>query len=386
MTYNADLSFNYLSPTKIVFEIGAINEIPMQVAELGTKAVLVTDQGLVETGLVDKVKKVIGSRLAGVFADVPQDSGMEVVDAGAEYAMSTGADVVVSLGGGSVMDTAKGICILMKQGGSLADFEGFQMLTELQTPHISVPTTAGTGSEVSVGMVILNRQIGQKIIIAENNNIPRVAILDPSLTASLPPGLTASTGMDAMTHAIESFVATMKNPVSDALALWAIKTIARYLPIAVKNGSDLVARGQMQIAAMVSGWAFSNGYLGAVHAMSHSLGAIKGIPHGTANALLLPHVMRFNLETIPELTADIAEAMGLDVRGVPTREAGEAAIAKIENMLDEIGLPRKLSAFNVTGDDIAKCSELAMSDGSIVCNPRMVMEPEELAEIYVRAS
>jgi len=385
MTYDADLSFNYFGPTKVVFEIGAINEIPIQIAELGSNAVLVTDQGLLETGLVDKVKKVMGSKLAGVFADVPQDSGMEVVDAGTEYAKSVGADVIVSLGGGSVIDTAKGMSILMKQGGSLADFEGFQMLTEPQVPHISVPTTAGTGSEVSMGAVILNREAGQKIILGEDHIIPRVAILDPSLTKSLPPGLTASTGMDALTHAIESFVATMKNPVSDALALWAMKTIARYLPVAVTNGSDLEARGQMQVAAMVAGWAFSNGYLGAVHAMSHSLGAIKRVPHGIANALLLPHVMKFNLEEIPELTAEIGHAMGFSHPGMSAVEAGEAAIAGIEKLLVTVGLPRKLSEFGVTDSDIDKCSELAMSDGSIVCNPRMVMEPEEIAAIFQQA-
>jgi len=385
MTYDADLSFNYLGPTKIVFEVGAITEIPIGVDELGTRAVLVTDRGLIETGLVDRVKKVMGSKLAGVFSDVPQDSGMEVVDAGAAYAASAGADVVVSLGGGSVIDTAKGMSILLKSGGKLTDYEGFQMLTEPQIPHIAVPTTAGTGSEVTLGAVIMNHEAGQKIILGENHIIPRIAVLDPSLTEKLPPGLTASTGMDALTHAIESYVATMKNPVSDALALWAMKTIARYLPVAVRTGSDLVARGQMQVAATLAGWAFSNGYLGAVHAMSHALGAVKHIPHGTANALLLPHVMRFNLEEIPELMGEIGQAMGFAESGMPDREAGEAAIAGIENMLVEMGLPRRLSEFGVSDADISRCAELAMSDGSIVCNPRVIMEAEEVVAIYEQA-
>lgn len=385
MTYDADLSFAYFSPTRVVFEVGAIREIPIQISELGTKAVLVTDAGLIETGLVEKVKKTIGSKLAGVFSDVPQDSGMEVVEAGTEYANSIGADVVVSLGGGSVIDTAKGMCILMKEGGRLPDYEGFQMLTEPQTPHIAVPTTAGTGSEVTMGAVILNREAGQKIIIGENHIIPRAAILDPTLTVGLPPQLTASTGMDALTHAIESFVATMRNPISDALALHAIKLIVRYLPIAVKNGSDLLARGQMQVAALIAGWAFSNGYLGAVHAMSHSLGAVKHIPHGIANALLLPHVMQFNLQEIPELTVEIGTAMGIETRGMSTREAGEATIAAVESLLTEIGLPRKLSELDVSEEDFSACAELAMSDGSIVCNPRMIMEAEEVVELYKQA-
>ena len=236
-----------------------------------------------------------------------------------------------------------------------------------------------------MGAVILNREAGQKIILGENHIIPRVAILDPTLTQNLPPGLTASTGMDALTHAIEAFVATMKNPVSDALALWAMKTISRYLPEVVKNGSDLLARGQMQVAATLAGWAFSNGYLGAVHAMSHSLGAVKGIPHGAANALLLPHVMRFNLEEIPVLTAEIAIAMGFGNPGMTPVEAGEAAISGIENLLVEVGLSRHLRDFDVTTSDIETCAELAMSDGSIVCNPRMVMGPEEIVDIYQQA-
>lgn len=382
MPYDADLSFSYIGSTKVVFEIGALSELPLQVSEFGSRAVLVTDQGILDAGLVEQAEKVLGKKLAGIFSDVPQDSGMEVVGAGTDYAKSVGADVIVSLGGGSVMDTAKGMSILMKQGGNLADFQGFQMLTEPQIPHIAVPTTSGTGSEVSMGAVILNREAGQKIIIGENHIIPRVALLDPELTVKLPSHLTASTGMDALTHAIESYVATMKNPLSDAAGLHAMKLISMYLPRAVEDGSDLVARGQMQVAALLAGWAFSNGYLGCVHAMSHSLGAIKGIPHGIANGLLLPHGMRFNLEEVPELMADIAKAMGVNTQGMSLIDAGKAGIEKIETMLKEAGLPMKLGEFDLSDEELERSAELAMSDGSIVCNPRMVMESEEVLEIF----
>jgi len=382
MKYDADLSFNYFSPTKVVFGEGAVAELPMEVKALGEKAFLVTDRGLIETGLVEKVKGRLGELLAGVYADVPQDSGMEIVDQGAEHALAADADVIVSLGGGSVIDTAKGMCIVMKEGGSLKDFQGMQMLTQWQTPHIVVPTTAGTGSEVTSGAVVLDEDQGQKIIIFEYYNTPKVAILDPRMTESLPANLTASTGMDAMTHAVESYVAQARNPISDAAALHAIKLIVRYLPLAVENATDLVARGQMQIAALLAGWAFSNAMVGLVHAMAHSLGALCRIPHGLANGILLPHVMRYNLDEIPELTADIADAMGLAGNSTDVFSRAAAAADKMEAFAKSVGLDQHLQDFGVTEEKLRECAELSMSDGSIIYNPKMVMEAETVLDIY----
>ncbi len=315
MSYDADFNFNYFAPTRVVFGAGSVSELPIEVSKLGHKAILVTDEGLVAAGMVDPVKDILGKALVGIYAEIPQDSGMEVVDRAAAYAVSLGADVVVSLGGGSVMDTAKGMCILMKEGGSLRDFQGMQMLTRPQTPHITIPTTAGTGSEVTSAAVVLDREQGQKILIYDYFITPQVAILDPRMTEKLPPGLTASTGMDAMTHAVECYLSLQRNPISDAAALHAVRLITRFLPAAVNDGTDLAARGQMQGAALLAGWAFSNALLGLTHALAHSLGAVTGLPHGLANGILLPHVMRYNLEEVPDLLADIAEAMGVAVRG-----------------------------------------------------------------------
>jgi alcohol dehydrogenase len=385
MSYDVDLNFNYFAPTKVIFEVGSISEIPHEVANFGKRAVLVTDPGIIAAGLADRVKEKMGAALAGVFSDVPQDTGMEVIDAGAAYAKSVGADVVVSVGGGSVIDTGKGMCIVMTEGGSMRDFQGMQMLTRPQTPHIVIPTTAGTGSEVTSGAVILDREQGQKIILFEYHNTPRVAILDPKMTEGLPPDLTASTGMDALTHAVESYVSTARNHISDAVALHAVRLVARSLPRAVKDGSDLVARGEMQVAALLGGWAFSNALLGLVHAMAHSLGAIRGIPHGLANGLCLPHAMRYNLEEVPDLLSDIAQALGVDIRGMDSKEAGEAGIVKIEVLRDEVGLPKTLKEVGVTQEDIEKASEMAMSDGSIVYNPRMVMDASEVLAVLKEA-
>jgi len=382
MHYDADLNFNYFAPTKVIFGQGSIAELPMEVNALGQKAFLVTDAGLIETGLVDQVKKQLGDLLAGVYADVPQDSGMEIVDRGAQQALSAGAEVVVSLGGGSVIDTAKGMCIVMKEGGSLRDFEGMQMLTRPQIPHVAIPTTSGTGSEVTSGAVVLDKKQGQKIIIFEYFNTPRTAILDPCMTANLPADLTAATGMDAMTHAVESYVAQARNPISDAAALHAIKLIVKYLPPAVANGADLVARGQMQIAALLAGWAFSNAMVGLVHAMAHSLGAVCRIPHGLANGILLPHVMRYNLDDLPDRFADIAETLGVVAGDMDIAGRAMAAADKMQAFARSLGLNQRLKDLNVTEEQLRACAELSLGDGSIIYNPRLVMDAEDVLSVY----
>lgn len=385
MTYDADLNFNYLAPTKVLFGKGSLSDLPYEVKRLGHKAVLVTDPGVVATGMVDQVKDIMGSTLAGIYEDIPQDSGMEVVDRGASLALSSGADVIVSLGGGSVIDTAKGMCIIMTEGGSLRDFQGMQILTRPQTPHIVIPTTAGTGSEVTCAAVVMDRQQGQKILIYEYFNTPRVAILDPKMTEGLPPDLTASTGMDAMTHAVESYCSQQRNPISDGAALHAIRLITRYLPLAVRDGFDLMARGQMQLAALMAGWAFSNALLGLTHAMAHSLGAVCGLPHGLANGILLPHVMRYNLEEIPELLGDIAEAMGVVTQGMTKQEGGEAAVSEMEHFLKRLGHPLSLKDVRIEEGSLRPCAELAMSDGSIIYNPKMIPDPDEVFQVYLKA-
>ena len=209
-----------------------------------------------------------------------------------------------------------------------------------------------------------------------------MAILDPYMTENLPPHLTASTGMDAMTHAVESYVAQAHNPISDSAALHAIKLIVKYLPVAVENGDDLVARGQMQIAALLAGWAFSNAMVGLVHAMAHSLGAVCRVPHGLANGILLPHVMRYNLDEVPDLTADIAAAMGVAINGMETLSAANAAVDKMQAFAQSVGLNQRLKDLDVTEEKLKECAELSMSDGSIIYNPKLVMDAEEVLSVY----
>jgi aldehyde dehydrogenase (NAD+) len=384
MAYDSDLSFNYFGPTKVIFGVGSMSELPIEVSAFGRKAVLVTDEGLMATGLVERVQEKLGDLLVHTYVDVPPDSGMEVVDQGAREALSAGADVIVSLGGGSVIDTAKGMSIVMNEGGSIRDFQGLQMLTRPQIPHIAIPTTAGTGSEVTSAAVIFDQEQGQKILVFEYFITPRVAILDPKITASLPPQLTAATGMDAMTHAVESYVSLQRNPISDAAALHAIRLVVNYLPLAVGNGPDLSARGQMQVAALLAGWAFSNAMVGLAHAMAHSLGAVCRIPHGLANALILPQVMRYNLTEVPELMMDIAAAMGISIEKLDPSEAGTAAADEMEALNKRIGLTARLKDLGVSQEVLKQCSELSLSDGSIVYNPKMVMDADDILAIYMK--
>ncbi len=383
MAYDSDLSFNYFGPTKIVFGANAARDVDIEMGTLGgTRAVVVTDQGIIKAGLVDGITACLGGRCAGVFSDVPQDTGVEVVNAGAEFARKNGADIVVSVGGGSVIDTAKGMCILLTEGGTLRDFNGVQLLSRPQTPHMVIPTTAGTGSEVTNAAVIMDKEMGQKRLLVENFNVPRMAILDPKMTEKLPPLLTASTGMDAMTHAVEAVHSIPHEPLTDGLALHAIRLLYKYLPVCVENGSDLHARGQVQIAATMAGWAFGNAMVGIVHAMAHSIGAVAHVPHGIANGILLPDCMEFNLEDAADGYAMVAEALGVREKGMGDSDAAQAAIRAMREFTRKIGHPQKLSEMGVGGKDIEKAADMSLSDGSIVNNPRIVMDSAEVLEIF----
>jgi alcohol dehydrogenase class IV len=391
MVYDDSLSFVYFGPTKIIFGSGSsTSELESEMSALGcSRAIVVTDQGIIKAGLSEKIVKTLGDKCVGVFSDVPQDTGIDVVNRGAAFAREKGADIVISIGGGSVIDTAKCMCILLTEGGSLANYEGIQLLTRLQTPHIVIPTTAGTGSEVTWVAVIYNKDKGQKILIVESYNAPRAAILDPQLTLKLPPLLTASTGMDAMTHAIEAMTSVQREPMADAMALHAIRLLSAYLPQCIKDGSNLNARGQVQLAATMAGWAFGNAMVGLVHAMAHSIGAVARVPHGVSCGIMLPYCMDFNIsdgdQDAIDIYATIAQALGVSTRDDEPKKAATAAVNEIFAMLKKIGHPLKLSEFGVKEADIIKAADLSIADGAIVNNMRCVSEKDEVLEIYRKA-
>lgn len=386
MGYDRDLSFIYRNPTKIVFGEKTAHDTGIEVAELGCgKAFIVTDPGVVEVGLVERVQKALGNKYVGVYDKCIQDSGLHIINEGAEVAKAAGADCLVSVGGGSVIDTAKGMAILLNEGGKIEDYAGFQLLSRPQTPHVVVPTTSGTGSEATMTAVVKDWDKNQKQLFSSNFIIPNVGILDPTIVEGLPPMLTATTGMDAFTHAVEAIHTLQASPIADAMALQVIRLVCEYLPRCVEDGSDLLARGQQQCAATMAGVAFDNAQLGLPHAMAHSLGGIFKVPHGLANSIVLPHAMRFNLEEVPDRYRLVAEAMRLDIRGMSDMEAGEAAVSAISDFTKKMGIPQKLSEVGVPEDGLKDVAELCMFDGCIVYNPTMIFEAGQVLEVLKQA-
>ncbi|HSV95729.1 MAG TPA: iron-containing alcohol dehydrogenase [Spirochaetota bacterium] len=386
MAYDQDLEFIYYGPTRVVFGVGSSREVEVEMSSLGCgRAVVMTDPGIIKAGLLDVVKDTLGKKCVGVFSDIPQDTGVGTVNRAADYAKECGADIIISLGGGSVIDTAKNVCIILKEGGRCEDWQGLGMLSGPVTPHIVIPTTAGTGSEVTFATVLFDETKGQKVLTNEMFNAPRVAILDPKMTEKLPPLLTAGTGMDAMCHAVEALHSLQHEPIADGLAIHAIRLLSRNLPACVDNGSDLVARGQVQIAALLAGWSFGNALVGIVHAMAHSIGAIARVPHGTANGILLPHCMNFNLEDAVEAYGMVAEGFGVRERGMDDLTAAKESVKAMKAFTKRIKHPQKLSEVGVKEADLPRASELCMSDGSILNNPKMVIDSSQVLEIYKKA-
>ncbi len=392
-------AFQYRGSTRIRHGIGEVASLTAEVAELGRKrAALFTDKGIVGAGLLQPVLGALGRFCAGTFDDVPQDSSLSTVDRAADFARDLEADLVVSVGGGSVIDTAKAACLLLANGGRAIEHVGFSMLVGPAVPHIVIPTTAGTGSEVTNVAVIKSRAMDQKVYFVDNRNVPVLAILDPRMTATLPAGLTASTGMDALTHAIEATVSRRRNPICEGMALQAVRLIAGSLPTCVENGSDLEARSTMQIAAAMAGWAFNIAQTGLTHAMAHALGAKCGVPHGTANGILLPHVMRFNLEKCIPQMALVGRALGAaggkkgEDKGMAgdegmvgdeglAREAPEAAA----RLLQATNHPTRLRETGVDREDLAACAALAVTDPAGFTNPKGVRFPAQVLELYEAA-
>lgn len=386
MAYDRELAFVYRNPTKLVFEENSVNEVGMEVDELNcNRAFVVTDKGVAEAGLTERVEKALGNRYVGTFDGCIQDSGIHIINEGAEKAKEKDADILVSVGGGSTIDTAKGMAVLVKEGGQIQDYAGFQMLTRPQTPHIVIPTTAGTGSEVTYAAVVKDWDKNQKIIFGDNNMTANVGILDPTMTAGMPPQLTATTGMDAMTHAVEAIHAMQAEPIADAMALHAIRLILEYLPTCVEKGDDLFARGQQLLASTMAGIAFGNAQVGLVHAMAHAVGGLFKVPHGLANSILLPYAMMYNMDESADRYAMIARTMDLDVKGMSDEAAGEAAVNAMWELTKKMGVPQKLGEVGVPEEGLKDVADLALSDGSIVYNPKPIFESEEILGVLKKA-
>lgn len=380
--------FEFQVRTRIVFGQGLVKDVGFEAGKLkGTRAFIVTDATLRRLGLLQRVLdgfRDSGVEVVGVFDEVPPNSDVAVVERGAGLARAAGCDLLVALGGGSVIDTAKAINMLLVEGGSLLDWQGTGLLSRPLLPLIAIPTTAGTGSEVTIAAVIRDDAQGLKLEFNSPYMMPDVALLDPELTRGLPPALTASTGIDALTHAIEGYVSLYAEPVSDAQCLHAIRLISRYLRRAVVNGDDIEARGYMLLASTIAGMGFSNALCGVVHALAHACGGRYGVPHGVANGILLRHGMEFNQMVASARLGHVAEAMGIDVRQLPGDLAARAAVSAVTDLCAAIGLPSRLRDVGVPHDGLAQLAEDAQGDAMMISNPRSATT-EDLIALLERA-
>ena len=381
----AEQVFGFFIPTVTLMGVGAHKELGKQVVVLGgKKPFLCTDKGITRCGLTDQLVELI-RKDAGVdpvvFDDAVPNPTDVCVHAGLEIFKKKGCDLIVTVGGGSSHDCGKGIGLVATNGGNIRDYEGIDKSAKPMPPFIAVNTTAGTGSEMTRFCVVTDTSRKVKMAIGDWHVTPNVAINDPLLMVGMPPALTAATGMDALTHAVEAYVSVIPTPVTDACALKAIELVARSLRAAVANGSDIEARDKMAYAEYLGGMAFNNAGVGSVHAMAHQLGGFYNLPHGVCNAILLPHVEKYNLIARLERFKNIAVAMGENVEGLSERAAAEKALDAIRTLSADVGIPSGLAQLGVKEADLPIMAENALKDVCTLFNPR-VTSLKDVIEMY----
>jgi alcohol dehydrogenase class IV len=373
--------FQFRCPTKIVYGQGLASDFSAELETLTLKRLFIlTDAVLHKNGVAARViegLKAAGKEIAGVFTDIPSDSGIKVIEHCAALAIAAQGDALVAIGGGSVIDTAKGANILVSLGGNLIDdYSGAQTIGSPLKPLVAIPTTAGTGSEVTEAIVVLDEASNKKLTFVDEHLLPTLAILDPTLTVSMPAKTTAATGMDALTHAIEAMASIQKSPICDALAFEAIRAIHTYLLQAVAEPSNLEARGAMLVAATLAGIAFDHAKVGVVHAVAHTVGGMFHIHHGTANSIFLPHGMRYNFEEAYPAYARMASAFGISTNKFSEQDLAKQTVNAVLHLRADLekacGLPQRFSVFGVTQDAVAAIAAGAAEDGAGFHNPRPV--------------
>ena len=353
------------------------------------KYFMVSDPVINDLGLLKGIKEGMqqgGITVTGQFLDVPQDASIEAVEAISKQGTETGAEGLMAVGGGSVIDATKAANFTFSHGGDfIEDYSGAGTLTEPLKPFVVIPTTAGTGSESTLAAIIYDTKNKVKLAFSDSYLLPDLAVLDPMMTKSLPPGLTASTGMDALTHAVESYVGIDTSPHSEALAVAAIELILKNLVRSTENGDDLEARGAMLIASNMAGTSFSHSMVGCVHSMAHATGGLFRVPHGIANAIFLPHGMEYNFEECKERYAKLAYLMEEDVSGLSVDDAAKKAIEAVRNLTKKLnkasGIPINLKDAGVPEERLNEIAEGAVEDGSSIYNIREVVAEEILVHV-----
>ena len=368
------------------FGAGARKELPAVLERMGLhKALVCSDKGLIKVGTTKMVTDVLdeASFPYEIYSEIKPNPTVTNVQQGVEAFKASGADCLIAIGGGSSMDTSKGIGIVANnpEFADVVSLEGCAPTKHKSVPIIAMPTTAGTGAEVTINYVIIDEERKAKMVCVDPNDIPAVAIVDPELMYSLPKSLTAATGMDALTHAIEGYITKGAWVMSDMYELQAIKMIAENLPLAVEEPTNPAGREGMALAQYIAAQAFSNVGLGLVHGMAHPMGSLHDIPHGVANALLLPTIMEFNMPTRIEKYGVIAQHMGVDTTGMTPEQAAQAAVDAVRALSVRVGIPQRLSDLGITEQDIPALAKQAIADVCTPGNPRDVTI-EDITELY----
>jgi alcohol dehydrogenase class IV len=366
--------FMFELPTRIEFGSGSLANLGRRVTDLGGSRVLVvTDEVLASIGIADRVIAVLEeAKLEHVlFTAIEPEPDAAGVQAGAELLGAEGCDVVVAVGGGSVLDSGKAIALMGRNPGHIRDYAGLGVQTQKGVPVIAVPTTAGTGSEATIWAVISEKARKIKYGVGGPHMTSDLALLDPDLSVTLPPRLTAVTGLDALAHALESYVNKATQPISEALSEKSMELVARSLRGAVWQGDALAARSDMLLASTLAACAFNSTRLGLAHALAMPLGAKAKIPHGDVVSILLSEVNRFNVVGNPQKFANIARIFGEPVDGLSLRAAADAGVAAVDQLVTDVAAPRKLGDYGVTPADLPALAEEAMTSGNIAVNPRI---------------
>lgn len=373
------MSSTFFIPAVNIMGIGCLDEAMTAIVGYGfRKALIVTDAGLAKAGVAERIVEQLALRDidAAVFDGAKPNPSIANVEQGLALLQREKCDFVVSLGGGSPHDCAKGIALCATNGGKIADYEGVDRSAKPQLPLVAINTTAGTASEMTRFCIITDEARHVKMAIVDRNVTPILSVNDPALMVGMPKSLTAATGMDALTHAVEAYVSTAATPITDACALKAIELISANLRQAVANGQDMPARENMAYAQFLAGMAFNNASLGYVHAMAHQLGGFYDLPHGVCNAVLLPHVQRFNSKVSAARLRDVAGALGVEVRELNAEQGAAAAIAAIEQLSRDIDIPPGLAALGTKVEDVPILATNALKDACGLTNPRPASQAE----------
>ncbi|HAT4224158.1 TPA: L-threonine dehydrogenase [Clostridium perfringens] len=381
------MSYKFFMPAISLMGADCLKDAGEQVAELGfKKALIVTDKVLGQIGIVKKVTDVLDNKNIeyAIYDETKPNPTVKNVNDGLALLKEKECDFVISLGGGSAHDCAKGIALLATNGGEIKDYEGVDKSKKPQLPMVGINTTAGTGSEMTLFAIITDEERHIKMALVDKHLTPIIAVNDPMLMLAMPKSLTAATGMDALTHAIEAYVSTSATPITDACAEKAIELISNYLVNAVENGQDVEARDMMAYAEYLAGMAFNNASLGYVHAMAHQLGGFYNLPHGVCNAILLPHVQEYNKATSASRLAKIAKIMGGNIEGLTDEQGADLCIDMIKSLSQTVGIPEGLGVLGVKESDFETLATNALNDACSLTNPRKG-NLEEVIAIFKKA-